>query len=197
MKFTPQNFVKFSCLGHRRLLHIKRYNTTPLAVHESVADHSFFVAVYGWMLHEYLKQFGKESNLEEILKRALVHDMEESISGDIIMTFKHKNPEFANMLHELNKGSMDEVLKDLPQDLSKDIKEIWLRSKDETLEGFIIKAADKLSLVTYCIEQLLMGNEYMRPVLHRAIEAIKNFNEPWLNEILHEFLWFLDSKQIE
>ena len=197
MNFTAEQFVKFANLNHRRLAHIQRYNTTPVAIRESVAEHSYFVTMYVWMLCEYLIDRGEKIDVLKAMKRGLIHDIEESISGDIIMTFKYKNKEFAESLQKLNLASMEELTKDLPDKLSKEIKREWEDAKDLTKEGFIVKAADKLSLMTYCIEQLRIGNKYFEPIYGRAVKAISDMNLPWLDEILEQFIKFNNSSQVE
>ena len=188
MNITPKQIAEFSSVNHRRVAHIQRFNTTPILIRENVAEHSYFVAFYSMLLCEYVRQFGFEPDVEKTLKRALMHDVEEIISGDIITTFKYKNEEFRSLLETLNEGSMDEILKSLPTELSDNLKDLWKNSKDDSIEGLIVKASDKLSLVTYCMEQINIGNKYMEPIFYRAVKMLKDLNTPWVTELVDAFI---------
>ena len=189
MKFEPHAFVNFTMNNHRRLAHIMRYNTTPISIKESVAEHSYFVAFYAMLLCSYLKQNGIERDVDElrVLKRALVHDMEEIISGDIITTFKYQDPKFLELLGTLNSASIDKMLMELPTLTMIQMKNDWENSKDDSIEGLIVTVADKLSLLTYCIEQIKIGNSYMEPIYMRSVLKLEKLNKPWINDLLKEF----------
>ena len=76
-----------------RLKNIVRFSNSHKIIHESVAEHSFSTAVYALVLGEELRRGGLEINVELAVKRALLHDIEESCSGDYIRTFKHSDPD--------------------------------------------------------------------------------------------------------
>src|SRR5215510_1463116 len=56
---------------------------------ESVAAHSFGVAVIAMLLADRARARGVEVNVERLLRMALLHDMTETRTGDLPSTIKH------------------------------------------------------------------------------------------------------------
>jgi len=82
---------------------------------ESVADHTFSMAIIGMILSDLEKY-----NTEKILKMILLHDLAESITGDITpdkITNQNK------ILLENN--TMEKIIGDMPQSLQKHYQELW------------------------------------------------------------------------
>jgi len=76
---------------NRRLAQIKRYHATPLHQNETVAEHSFYVAIIARALCGLLEEKRVKINTLEVVEKALIHDIEEMFSGDIIQPFKYAN----------------------------------------------------------------------------------------------------------
>ena len=72
-----------------------RYQKCNRLVNESVAEHSFYVAVFVLKLREYY-----DFNLEVALKTALIHDIPEARISDIPHNIKLANPEVAAALEK-------------------------------------------------------------------------------------------------
>ena len=72
-----------------------RYQNCNRLVNESVAEHSFYVAVFVLKLREYY-----DFNLEVALKTALIHDIPEARISDIPHNIKIANPEVAAALEK-------------------------------------------------------------------------------------------------
>ena len=72
-----------------------RYQNCNRLVNESVAEHSFYVAVFVLKLREYY-----DFNLEVALKTALIHDIPEARISDIPHNIKLANPEVAAALEK-------------------------------------------------------------------------------------------------
>ena len=72
-----------------------RYQNCNRLINESVAEHSFYVAVFVLKLREYY-----DFNLEVALKTALIHDIPEARISDIPHNIKLANPEVAAALEK-------------------------------------------------------------------------------------------------
>src|SRR5258706_14746841 len=68
-----------------RAAHVHRYSAIPVNHRESIAEHSFFVAIYADRIAVDLSLKG----IESIIKAALWHDIEETHTGDFIRSFKY------------------------------------------------------------------------------------------------------------
>jgi len=126
---------------------------------ESIADHSYRVALITLFLADELKERGVDVNVEKALKIALLHDVGEARITDIPKTAQHY----------LDKGKAEkEALMELllasprPEEYFK----LWREYEEETsLEGKLVKFADRL-------EMLIQAFEYERT-------GFRNLDEFW------------------
>jgi len=185
MKSSIVDFI----LGHlRRLVHTTRFSTVPQTSVESVAEHSYFVAVYARVLSHYAMKHGHKVNLQEVLERALLHDAEEVISSDIIYPFKHYGDGgLAAEIDKINQTVIHDVFATLPKELEETFVSIWKRAKKEdTIETEIIKVADILSLLSHSFEQIHMGNHYFIRISKTAINQLRKLKIEWYPTLIAE-----------
>lgn len=137
---------------------------------ESISDHIFRASLMAWILGS-----KKKMNIERLLKTALIHDICEVYAGDITpydtvlpkdprkrKEFMKTWPRFTESQKEKmrerkfrkEKAALDKITKDLPRNLSSEIKHLWLDyEKGLTKEGRFFKQADRL-------ENFLQAMEY-------------------------------------
>ena len=102
---------------------------------ESIAEHSFEVAVIAQTL---LNNFRIKVDAEKVLAMALIHDLSESVIGDMPKALTEKIGE--NLKHEIEEEAVEKIV---GSGKLKEIFEEYLRG--ESLETKIVKLADKLS----------------------------------------------------
>ena len=163
----------------RGAAHIKRYHTTPLFAQESVAEHSHFVAMIARLICHTLEQTGRAVDTLRAVDLAMIHDYEESISGDIISTFKHSDPELLDLLERLTDRAIDQVFEALPADLAQYYTDLWRQHSAGSVEGQIVSVADKLASLAFAHEQLRMGNQFMEPIYRRFVWLIGTIPFAW------------------
>ncbi|MBS1786553.1 MAG: HD family hydrolase [Acidobacteria bacterium] len=118
---------------------------------ESVADHSFGVALLGMLLADLAQRQGLEPDVEKILRMALLHDLTEARTGDLPNTIKRYFDKGA--LHAADQQIADEMLSGLGA-IGEEYLLLWQEYEQRSsLESRIVKAADKLDL-------LLQAREY-------------------------------------
>jgi putative hydrolase of HD superfamily len=124
---------------------------------ESVADHSFSVAIMAMVFSDLQKL-----DTQKMLKMALLHDLSESITGDFI-------PEEISKMSkkEIENQTINEILSMLPSEISNGYTRIW----DEFQEG-----TSKESVLMHEIDRLEM-----------AIQALKYNAEGHPKEKLAQF----------
>jgi putative hydrolase of HD superfamily len=106
---------------------------------ESVADHSYGVALVALLLTDALRAEGETVDGERVLRMALVHDAPEVRTGDVPMP--SKTAESARALSEVEERLARELL---PGDLA----DAWREAEQGTsIEARIVKAADKLQMM--------------------------------------------------
>lgn len=163
----------------RSAAHIKRYHTTPMFTQESVAEHSHFVAMITRIICHVLEGAGHPVDTLRAVDLAMIHDYEEAISGDIISTFKHSDPELVELLGRLTDKAIDGVFERLPEELSTYYTELWRQHNAGSPEGEIVWVADKLAGLAFSHEQLQMGNQFMEPIYRRFVWLIASIPYDW------------------
>ena len=83
--------IKASTSDVRRLSSVWRYSSVPVAVQENVAEHSYWVALYGAMIHRALDP--NVGILGHVVLKSLLHDLGECVTGDVVRIFKYSTPE--------------------------------------------------------------------------------------------------------
>jgi putative hydrolases of HD superfamily len=164
---------------NRSAAHIKRYHTTPMYAQESVAEHSHFVAMITRTICYALEQASHPVDTLRAVDLAMIHDYEEAISGDIISTFKHSDPEFTELLERLTDKAIDQVFEGLPHELAEYYTDLWRGHNAGSLEGQIVSVADKLAGLAFTHEQLQMGNQFMEPIYRRFVWLIATIPFAW------------------
>lgn len=67
---------------------------------EDVSQHSYFTALYAMILADLERHRGRKVDVEKLLRMVLLHDAEESRTGDIHHPFKHQNPAFTKTIDD-------------------------------------------------------------------------------------------------
>lgn len=153
----------------RRLSHIIRFNTRPRTIDETVASHSFFVTLYSLILAEILEEKGIKIDKLKTVRRALLHDIEECVAGDL-MTHLKQDPDVKKVYDKIALYSVQTSLKKLPKKIRNIFLEEWKEfSKGESKEDWIVEVADDLSGIIYCQEQVLVGNKFFKIILQNYL----------------------------
>ncbi|HEX9721784.1 MAG TPA: YfbR-like 5'-deoxynucleotidase [Candidatus Paceibacterota bacterium] len=120
----------FKHIENRSLAHVMRFNLKPQHFPESVADHSYYVAYIVSILCSLLQKTEYGVNTQKALEMALVHDMEEMFSGDIVTPFKHYSAQVEEAIAKVNKELIGDVFADLPREIY-DRGMQWLEKYDK------------------------------------------------------------------
>lgn len=146
-----------------------RYNPWPKHNTETVAAHSYYTALFTMLLCDELKVSSQVK--AAALKIALLHDLPESITNDITHDAKKEMPEVCQCLDEYEK-------KYFKKHFPKQYDEMYDESfEDYRIARAIVKAADILSVIQYCDNEVQLGNKAFEPLLEDAHERFKNEKE--------------------
>lgn len=148
---------------------VKRYHTVDALVGETVGHHSANMAILCVLLSE-------DKPSVALLMAALTHDMAEQFTGDIPATAKWESAELKQALAAMEAR----------------FDRFWFNSTPLTpRELRVLKQADMLDLCFKALEEINMGNNQFRPILHRGLDYLRT-NDPLsstkqlIKEILHE-----------
>ena len=135
---------------------ISRWSQAHCHKDESTLEHTAAVALIA--LHITIDF--PEANMEKVLTRALLHDMEETITGDIMTPVKYANPEMTRVIKQFEDDAARVVSSVFSGPFGGNWSyEAWRDAKDDTLEGDIIKVADKAAVVYKYRHELALGNK--------------------------------------
>ena len=182
------------------LCYIERCSNTPHIRSYSVAQHSYYIALYTMLFADLENNrirgensFGTDSVLNlydtsEVIKKALLHDLEETITGDILYPVHNKNIDFKKTLEQVREKCVDEeVFMELPKKVREYYIRLWKTSKDDTKEGILVACMDKFEILVFTMQELDMGNLAFRNMYENAISIIENaFDIPSVSEALVE-----------
>ncbi|MBI2592818.1 MAG: HD domain-containing protein [Candidatus Colwellbacteria bacterium] len=173
----------------RSLSHVIRFSSHEQHFRESVAEHSFYVTYFVAVICHLLKKAGETIDEAKAIKIALVHDMEEAFTGDIVSPFKHYSEELLSAIRKVNQEVIQEVFEDLPGDLSSDFISLWQEDLEQkTREAQVVKLADKISVVAKAYEEVKAGNEFFKPVYEKHFKELQELDHPWWQKIKGEIL---------
>jgi 5'-deoxynucleotidase YfbR-like HD superfamily hydrolase len=79
---------------------VGRFSVYKCHFREDVAQHSSFTALYAMILADLEQGRGRRVDVEKLLWMALLHDAEESRTGDIHHPFKHQDPAFTKSIDD-------------------------------------------------------------------------------------------------
>jgi len=112
---------------------------------ESVAAHSFGVAVIAMLLADRARARGVEVNVERLLRMALLHDLTETRTGDLPSTIKRYFGKAA--IKAADEAIAKEIFTELG-DLRESYLELFFDYEHRlSIESRLVKAADKLDLL--------------------------------------------------
>lgn len=116
---------------------------------------------------------------------AMFHDTTEIITGDMPTPIKYYNSEIKTAYKQIEAAAGKTLTDMLPDDFKKDFEKIY--SPDENTAR-IIKAADKLSALIKCIEELNTGNLEFFDAEKTVRRAVKDMHCPEADIFLKEFI---------
>ncbi len=133
----------------------------PPAIAETVAAHTFEVAVLAHLLATELERVGAPIDVRRVLELALYHDVPEAVEGDIVKWVKDRLP------HEVAEGVEREAadVAGVPEGLVNELVTL------STLEAQVVKLADNLATCLQAMRYLRQGYD-MRDILEGTREYV-------------------------
>lgn len=117
---------------------------------------------------------------------ALFHDAQEVLTGDLPTPIKYYNSQIKDAYSKIEKEATRRMVSMLPEDLHSDFQDIFCSQNKELLK--IVKAADKISALIKCDDELRMGNEEFRVARESTRKAIEKMGLECVDIFMEEFL---------
>ena len=144
-----------------RMKYITRWGLMNNTKSENISEHSLQTAMFAHLLVLIHNKSSENClNAERAALLGMYHDATEIITGDMPTPVKYYNPEIISSYKKVEHIAGEKLVSMLPEKLQSDYADIILleNEKDRELIKYV-KAADKLSALVKCIEEIRMGNE--------------------------------------
>ncbi len=170
-----------------RMKYIIRWGLMKNTEKESLKEHSFDVAVisHGLCLIGNI-YFKKDYDLTKVLSYAMYHDGGEIITGDLPTPVKYLDKEISGKYKEIEKLATKKLLNQLPKEMKTEYENIFFDNDDATKK--IVKAADKLSALIKCAQELSAGNKDFESAYESTLKSVKEMKMEEVDFFLKHFL---------
>ena len=176
-----------------RMKYIDRWALMRNAREENLSEHCLEVAILSHALATIGNlRLGKKLSPEKLALRALYHDASEILTGDMPTPVKYGKESLRAAYKEVEKEAEERLLLALPEDMQGAYRELFFPAEEENTayENRILKAADKLSALIKCREEIRAGNQEFSTALQSTEKTIENLAKelPELRIFMEEFL---------
>lgn len=153
---------------------------------ENLSEHSLEVAQIAHALALINRnRFGGNADPNFAAVVAIYHDSSEIITGDMPTPIKYYNDEIKGAYKQIEAAAEKQLSEMLPDDFKKDFANIY---NPDPLTHRLVKAADKLSALIKCTEELNLGNKEFEVAQKSTLKSIENMKCPEAEVFLHEFI---------
>lgn len=158
---------------------VTRYSGLLQSHNETLTQHIHDVTILSYIIGRRLVTLGENVNMESLLEKCIIHDMDETLVGDIPRLTKYSSTECHDALNVVAdiaaKGMSNKI------DGTDYTYNIWKNAKnDGSLEGFILSITDMLSVAKKVIEEVEFANN--KKFLQVAAESV-NYIGDLLNRV--------------
>ena len=176
-----------------RMKYINRWALMRNAREENLSEHCLEVSILTHALCIIGNQkWNKNLSMEKAVLRALYHDAAEILTGDMPTPVKYRKEELKTAYKKVEKEAEERLLSTLPSYLMEDFEKVFFPEDYETLayENKLIKAADKLSALIKCEEELRAGNQEFSTAAMSTRKKVEEMAEelPELKCFIEDFL---------
>lgn len=179
-----------------RMKYINRWGLMNNTKNENISEHSLQVAMLAHALATISNErLGTTFDENKAALIGIFHDASEILTGDMPTPIKYYNTTIKDAYKNVEKVAENKLIEMLPLDLQGVYRDL-ISPKDEQLLIFV-KAADKLSALIKCIEEVRMGNNEFLKAKESIYQALVDMNlealDIFMAEFLPDFLLTLDE----
>ena len=181
------NYSFFAMLG--RMKYINRWGLMNNTREENISEHSLDVAVFAHALVTLAnKRFSANLNAEKAALMGLFHDASEIFTGDLPTPVKYYDPKIIDAYKNIERISEKKLISMLPEDLREEYAPLVESELADRELAPYVKAADKLSALVKCMEEVRMGNAEFSKALRSTKDSLEKMNIPAVNTFMEEFI---------
>lgn len=191
------NYAFFALIS--RMKYVNRWGLMHNSREENLMEHSFETAILaGALANIENTMFGGSYDINRITQAALFHDASEILTGDMPTPVKYISSEMRSTYGQVERQAEEKLLGTLPKEL-KDVYSEYFSCDDKTYS--IVKAADKISALLKCIQEIRSGNKDFISAKESIEDKIKNISLQsvsfFMESMLPTYLLTLDELKIQ
>ena len=147
-----------------RMRYITRWALMRNTFSENVQEHSHMVAVLAHALAVIRNRvYGGQIDAGQVAAVALYHDASEIITGDMPTPVKYHDPAILDAYKAVEAGAEQRLLDTLPDDIRPAYEPVFAPADGDEDDNDaylrrLVKAADKISALIKCVDELRAGN---------------------------------------
>lgn len=149
MKFTTLAFNPMC-----RMNEVNRYSGVYQETNESLSDHITDICMMSYLIARKLNEYGEEVNIGILLEKALLHDMDEVLTGDIPRNTKYATDRAHKELEKVAESAIYDIQTIVGID---SLYDIWSNAKSGK-EGIIVKISDMLCVAKKAMTEVELRN---------------------------------------
>lgn len=170
-----------------RLKFIRRWGLMRSTQPENDAEHSLQVAMIAHGIAVMGRdRYGRDVDPEHVLALAVYHDATEVITGDLPTPVKYHSPELRTSYKQLEALASNRLIAMLPQDMRGEFAPYLAEGEDYAHQ--LVKAADRISAYTKCMEEKCSGNHEFDAAGENVLQAIRQIDLPEVQDFMAEFV---------
>lgn len=170
-----------------RLKLISRWGLMHATLPENDAEHSLQVAMMAHVLATLAKErYSRDVDPAQVAVLAMYHDVSEIFTGDLPTPVKHHDAQLKSAYHELESAAQQRLTDTLP-DIVRPAMASVLRPDESSYAWRLVKAADRISAWSKCMEELRCGNREFASAAENIRASIDAIGLPEVGDFMAEF----------
>lgn len=175
-----------------RMKYIDRWGLMNNTRRENLSEHSLEVAIIAHALAVIgNKRFNKSINAERTALLAIFHDCSEIITGDLPTPVKYYNKQIQEAYKDVERVAQKKLTDMLPEDLKEVYAPLICETDDDCEQALMhkyVKAADRISALIKCNDELRMGNAEFKNAKDSIEKSILALNMEEVSVFIDEML---------
>jgi len=172
-----------------RMKYIERWALMRNSMNENISEHSMEVAMLAHGLAIISNEkCGNDLDVSQIALMGLYHDANEIITGDMPTPVKYFDDDIKEAYKRVENVASHTMINKLPDYMQEYYRPLFFQQPESEQAWKIVKAADKLSALIKCMEELRTGNKEFATAEKTTKKALKEMNMPEVEIFMKEFL---------
>ncbi len=172
-----------------RMKYIERWALMRNANKENISEHSLEVAMLAHGLAIISKEkCGCDVDPDEVALMGVYHDANEIITGDMPTPVKYYDSAISEAYKRVENVASRTMISKLPDYMKKYYEPLFIPEKNAEKEWKIVKAADRLSALIKCLEELRMGNQEFATAKETIEKSLNEMDMPEVKIFIRDFL---------